>query len=163
LFYQLVKKDEDNTVLVNASVANSSEGSVDFKSGDYGIGSSVTITATPKTGYIFSSWTDTTTNQTYTNNPLTISIKGNTNLIANFERIKYSLTVNVVGQGQVNQNFGGNEVNSRTVEYNQGDRVVLETISSDGWTFSRWQGDASGYEDNCRNTNGWFKDCYRYI
>ena len=37
------KKDEDTTVLVNATVANSSEGTVDFKSGDYEIGSSVTF------------------------------------------------------------------------------------------------------------------------
>ena len=57
------KKDEDTTVLVNATVANSSEGTLDFKSGDYDIGSSITITATPKTGYVFSSWTDTSTNQ----------------------------------------------------------------------------------------------------
>ena len=59
------KKDEDTTVSVNATVANSSEGTLDFKSGDYDIGSSITITATPKTGYVFSSWTNTSTNQTY--------------------------------------------------------------------------------------------------
>ena len=51
------KKDEDTSVLVNASVANTSEGSIDFKSGDYSIGSSVTFSATPKTGYVFSNWT----------------------------------------------------------------------------------------------------------
>ncbi|MCH1613382.1 MAG: hypothetical protein L7S72_08805, partial [Flavobacteriales bacterium] len=62
------KKDEDTSILVNASVANLSEGSVDFKSGDYSIGSSVTFSATPKTGYVFSNWTNTSTNQTYTTN-----------------------------------------------------------------------------------------------
>ena len=51
------KKDEDTSVLVNASVANTSEGSIDFKSGDYSIGSSVTFSAPPKTGYVFSNWT----------------------------------------------------------------------------------------------------------
>ena len=35
------KKDEDTSVLVNASVANSSEGTVDFNSGDYSVGSSI--------------------------------------------------------------------------------------------------------------------------
>ena len=68
------KKDEDTTVLVSATVANSSEGTVDFKSGDYAVGSSVTFTATPKTGYVFSSWTNTSTNQTYTTNPLSLTI-----------------------------------------------------------------------------------------
>ena len=80
------KKDEDTTVSVNATVANSSEGTVDFKSGDYAVGSSVTFTATPKTGYVFSSWTNTSTNQTYTTNPLSITVNENTNLIANFEK-----------------------------------------------------------------------------
>ena len=47
------KKVEVTSILVNASVANSSEGSVDFKSGDYSIGSSVTFSATPKTGYVW--------------------------------------------------------------------------------------------------------------
>ena len=42
------KKDEESTVLVNASVANSAEGSVSFNSGDYVAGTTVTITATPK-------------------------------------------------------------------------------------------------------------------
>ena len=80
------KKDEDTSILVNASVANSSEGSVDFKSGDYSIGSSVTFSATPKTGYVFSNWTNTTTNQTYTTNPLSITVNENTTLVANFEK-----------------------------------------------------------------------------
>ena len=44
------KKDEESTVLVNASVANSAEGSVSFNSGDYVAGTTVTFTATPEDG-----------------------------------------------------------------------------------------------------------------
>ena len=144
------KKDEDPTVVVNASVADSSMGSIDFKAGSYAVGAAVTFSATPQTGYTFVNWTDSSTNQTYSNNPLTINIDGNTTLIANFERNKYTLTVNIVGQGEVSQNLGSNKVNSKTVEYSQGDRVTLETVPSDGWTFSRWQGDASGYGDSVK-------------
>ena len=142
------KREEDPTFFVTASVSNSSEGTVTFNSGDYAVGASVTFTANPKQGYAFTNWVNTQTNQTYTNNPLTISVDGNTTLVANFERNTYTLTVNVVGQGQVNQVLGGNQVNTTIVEYNQGDRVTLQTNPSDGWTFSRWQGDATGYEDS---------------
>tara|TARA_S200000501_G_scaffold186130_1_gene175040 strand:+ start:42 stop:434 length:393 start_codon:yes stop_codon:yes gene_type:complete len=113
------KKEDDPTVVVNASVADSSMGSIDFKAGSYAVGEAVTFNATPQTGYTFVNWTDSSTNQTYSNNPLTINIDGNTTLIANFERNKYTLTVNIVGQGEVSQNLGSNKVNSKTVEYSQ--------------------------------------------
>ena len=100
------KKDEDTTVLVNAMVANSSEGTVDFKSGDYAVGSSVTFTATPKTGYVFSSWTNTSTNQTYTTNPLSITVNENTNLIANFEKAAYNIMFDISGEGRVCDKLG---------------------------------------------------------
>ena len=45
-------------------MTNSSEGSVDFKSGDYASGLSVTFTATPNVGYISTNWANTVTNHT---------------------------------------------------------------------------------------------------
>ena len=80
------KKDEESTVLVNASVANSAEGSVNFNSGDYVAGTTVTFTATPEDGYVFTNWTNTSTNQTYMN-PLSIAVNENTNMVATFNKI----------------------------------------------------------------------------
>ena len=42
------KKEDDPTVVVNASVADSSMGSVDFKAGSYAVGAAVTFSATPR-------------------------------------------------------------------------------------------------------------------
>ena len=78
---------------------------------------------------------------------MTINLTANTNLTANFQLIIYTLTVNVVGQGNVSQVLGDEVNTSTTVEYNQGDRITLQTTPGDEWTFSRWQGDATGYED----------------
>ena len=101
------KKDEESTVLVNASVANSSEGSVNFNSGDYVAGTTVTFTAIPEDGYVFTNWTNTSTNQTYTTNPLSIAVNENTNMVANFDKIAYTIDVDVTGQGEVQKSVVG--------------------------------------------------------
>ena len=132
---------EQFTLTVNSS----SGGSVNNEGGTFSSGTRVTITATPNEGFEFTGWSDSSYGDT---NPLTINVTSNTNITANFQPIRYTLTVNVVGQGQVNQVLGGNANTSTTVEYNQGDRVVLQTNPSNEWTFSRWQGDVTGYEDS---------------
>ena len=93
------KKDEESTVLVNASVANSAEGSVSFNSGDYVAGTTVTFTATPRDGYVFTNWTNTSTNQIFTTNPLSIKVNENTNLVANFEKAAYNVMFTISGEG----------------------------------------------------------------
>ena len=133
------------TVTYTLTAIASEGGTVNNTGGTHNANSSVSITATPNTGYEFTSWSG---DASGTDNPLTVSLTSNTNITANFERIQYTLTVNIVGQGQVNQVLGDNSITSTTVEYNQGDRVTLQTNPGDNWTFSRWQGDATGYEDN---------------
>lgn len=126
------------------SVSSSQGGSVNNEGGTFNSGTRVTITATPDEGFEFTGWSDSSYGVT---NPLTIHLTSNTNITANFQPIRYTLTVDVVGQGQVSQVLGNESNTSTTVEYNQGDRVRLQTTPGDDWTFSRWQGDATGYED----------------
>ena len=126
------------------SVSSGQGGTVNNVDGTYNSGTQVTITATPEEGYEFTGWSDSSYGDT---NPLSLTLTSNTNLTANFQRIRYTLTVNVVGQGQVSQVLGNESNTSTIVEYNQGDRVRLQTTPGDDWTFSRWQGDATGYED----------------
>ena len=135
----------DTVEQFNLNVTSSQGGSVDNEGGAFNSGTRVIITATPESGFEFTGWSDATYGDI---NPLTINLTSNTNITANFERIQYTLTVNIVGQGQVNQVLGDNSITSTTVDYNQGDRVNLQTNPGDNWTFSRWQGDATGYEDN---------------
>ena len=135
------KKDEDTSVLVNASVANSSEGSVDFKSGDYSIGSSVTFSATPKTGYLFSNWTNTSTNQTYTTNPLSIIVNENTTLVANFEKAAYNVLFTISGDGSVQKEVVGGG------GYTHGSQVKLTATPSDDYSFFYWNNDPGDAEN----------------
>ena len=135
------KKDEDTSVLVNASVANSSEGSVDFKSGDYSIGSSVTFSATPKTGYVFTNWTDTNSNQTYTSNPLSITVNENTTLVANFEKAAYNVMFTISGEGSVQKEVVG------AGGFTHGSQVKLTATPSDNYSFFYWNNDAGDTEN----------------
>ena len=138
-----LQKDEDNTVLVNATVANSSEGTVDFNSGDYSVGSSVTFTATPKTGHVFSNWTNTSTNQTYTTNPLSITVNENTNLIANFEKAAYNIMFTTIsGQGSVQKEVVGGG------GFNHGSQVQLTAVPSENYSFFYWNNDPGDTENS---------------
>ena len=137
--------EEPAIVNYNFAVSASEGGSVNSPGDSFAQNTTLTLTATADDGYEFTSWSG---DASGTDNPLTVSLTSNTNITANFERIQYTLTVNIVGQGQVNQVLGDNSITSTTVEYNQGDRVTLQTNPGDNWTFSRWQGDATGYEDN---------------
>ena len=146
-FVSTCKKDEETTVLVNASVANSSEGSVDFKSGDYSIGSSVTFSATPKTGYQFVNWTDASTNQTYSTNPLNLTVNDNTNLIANFEKISYNINLSITGQGEVLK-----EVVGGGTEFTHGSTIELTAVPADDFSFFYWNNTPGDIENPKRIT-----------
>ena len=96
------KEEEPDYVLKNydVSVEATEGGSVSYAGGSIQSGQTVTVNATPSEGYKFTGWCgDATGNE----NPLTVSVYSNTNITANFERIKYVLNVGVVGSGQVSQ------------------------------------------------------------
>ena len=71
-------------------------GTVSTTGGEYEAGQTVSVTATPQGEYVFTSWSDGNTDATRT-----ITISSNTTLIANFEKKKYPLTVNIEGEGVI--------------------------------------------------------------
>lgn len=80
---------------------------MDFKSGDYAFGSSVTFSSAPKTGYSFVNWTNVITNQTHFTNSLNLTVNDNNNLVENFEKVSYNISDNLTGQGEVQKRVGG--------------------------------------------------------
>jgi uncharacterized repeat protein (TIGR02543 family) len=132
------KKEDDPTVVVNASVADSSMGSIDFKAGSYAVGAAVTFSATPQTGYTFANWTDSSTNQTYSNNPLTLNPDQNTTLVANFEKTAYNININVTGNGEVQKQVVGGGAS-----FTHGATVELTAVPADQYSFFYWDNDPS--------------------
>ncbi|MGZ3754766.1 MAG: ice-binding family protein [Mucilaginibacter sp.] len=104
-------------------------------SGAYASGTSVTVTATPNTGYSFTNWTENgaivSTSAAYTF-PLT----ANRTLVANFAINTFTLNVVAVN--------GSVAVNPLQANYNYGTTAQLTATPNAGYSFSGWSGDASG-------------------
>ena len=96
-------------------------------------GASATITITPNTGYRLSKLTVNGTNVTtgVKDNKYTInSISANTTVVATFEQITYTLSVQATGNGTVTYNSTATKNTTKTFTVNHGSSATL-TISAD--------------------------------
>ena len=110
-------------------------GSVNTIGGTYEEGSTVNLTATPNSEFIFTGWSNGSTE-----NPLTITINANTTITASFTKRSYPLTVSIVGEGTVNEELISA---GKTTEYTSGSVVRLTANPASGWEFSSWTGSVS--------------------
>ena len=108
-------------------------GTVSTTGGEYEAGQTVSVTATPQGEYVFTSWSDGNTNPTRN-----IIVDATKTINANFEKRKYVLSLNFVGEGEVLEEI----VNTgRTTEYESGTSVKLTALPSEEWVFVGWSGD----------------------
>ena len=114
------------TTLYTLSVTAGAGGIVNTSGGEYEVGTSLTLTATPNTGYAFTGWSG---NATGTDTSLTITINGNTSITANFEAITYTLTVNAGTGGAVSSSGG---------TYAVGTQVTITATPDSGNAFYNW-------------------------
>ena len=96
-------------------------------------GTTVSLSATPNTGYNFTSWSGDATGST---NPLTVTMNSNKVITANYTAITY--TLNVIA------NHGSVVKLPNQANYNSGSSVILTAIPESGYTFTSWSGDATG-------------------
>jgi hypothetical protein len=105
----------------------------------YGVGTEVSITATPEPDYRFSGWTGDALQGHENDNPLVLSIDKDKSITANFVR-PYKLTI-TAGKG------GTSEPAPGTYTYDSGTVVIIRAIPDSGYQFSGWSVDASGKEN----------------
>jgi hypothetical protein len=98
-------------------------------SGPYHYGDVIQFSASPATGWSFDHWGG---NLAGSSNPVTLTINGNTAVIANFIQNTYVVTTNVVGTGSVNRDVPG--------PYHYNDLVHLTAVPGTGWSFDHWTG-----------------------
>jgi uncharacterized repeat protein (TIGR02543 family) len=104
----------------------------------YTPGEEVTLTAIPDPGWTFSGWSGDVTSS---NNPLQITINGNTSLTATFTKNEYliSLSVDPDGKGTINSNA--------SAPYEYGQQVELTAVPESGWKFKGWNGGVTSTEN----------------
>ena len=110
------------------------------KTTEYPYQTIVELTPVPYNGWRFLEWSG---DLTGSESPKRITINGEKNVTAKFERQTYPLTINIVGEGTVKETV----LPQRTTQYPFETAVILESIPSEGWEFAGWSGDLSGNEN----------------
>jgi len=121
------------------TVSSGDGGAVNSTGGTYTSGESVSITATANSEYVFSGWSNGSTD-----NPLSVTMNSNQTITASFEKVTYTLSTSTEGEGTVTEVLVSS---GRTADYNSGSVVRLTAVPSDGWSFVEWSGGASGVEN----------------
>ena len=85
-----------STTQYQLTVNTGPNGSVSSSGGTYNDGSSISITASPDTGYGFVNWTDSSGNELSTNPTYTFNITSDTTITANYEELLFYLHSNGV-------------------------------------------------------------------
>ena len=114
------------SVTATASPAIGGTATIDPVGGLYAGGSSITLTATPSTGYAFTQWND-----GVTTNPRTVTVTDNADYVAQFALQQFTITAEASPAG------GGTVTGGGTYDYNA--VATLTATPSTGYEFVEWQ------------------------
>ncbi|WP_165779107.1 BspA family leucine-rich repeat surface protein [Rhodohalobacter barkolensis] len=103
-------------------------------------GESIRITALVNEHWVFDRWQG---DHRGTSNPASVSMDSDKNVTALFVKRDYPLTVNVEGEGSVEEKV----VNTKNTDYEHGTVVELTAVPTDGWYFSHWSGSVESEEN----------------
>ena len=126
-------------ILVTTSVTKTGNGIANPSVGTttYNYGDTVSVTATPDTGWEITTVTIDGTAHTL---PYSFTIISNTSIDFTFTQIQHTLTVNITGNGTVSQNPSV----PSSGRYNYGETVQLTAVPATGYQFDGWSGDLTG-------------------
>ena len=132
--------DSSSTPTFTLNITAGNGGSVSNTGGTYDQGTQVTITATPNAEYVFSNWSNGSTE-----NPITLTINRNITLSATFIKRRYPLSIYTQGQGTVSETLVS--AGKTPSEYTSGSVVRLTANPANGWVFSAWSGAVSSSQN----------------
>lgn len=121
----------DNYIVVNYKIpgyiitVNAGVGGTVTGGGEYDNGTTVTLTATPNTGYKFKQWSDGDTSATRT-----VTVTGNATYTAEFEKVTVTISASA------DPSEGGSVTGTGSYQY--GETFTLTAVPNDGYKFVRW-------------------------
>ena len=104
---------------------------------NYTYGTTVLLNANPATGWKFDHWDG---DLTGSDNPTTINMTENKNIIAFFTQEQYKLNITINGNGIVDKS-------PDYENYTYGTNVTLNADPAAGWRFDHWDGDLTGSDN----------------
>lgn len=144
---------------LTTTVTPAETGTITPVSGMYNEGTEIELQATPIAEYLFKNWEGDAGGN---NNPLKIIMLEDKNITAVFEKINYSLDIEIIGEGTVNQEIVVTK--SSSTDYESGTTVQLTAVPNNEWKFVAWSGDHTGTEnpmqikmDQARNLTATFE------
>jgi len=135
-FLLLVSCSKD-PVMYNVTISSTEGGTVSPQSGSFEEGSSVTFTATPIAEYLFTKWSNGSTQ-----NPLVLTVTSDLTLQATFTKKQYELTISKEGEGTVSE-----RVINTGKGYDSGTKVELTAVPAGEWVFAGWSGDVTSNDN----------------
>ncbi|MPR31872.1 InlB B-repeat-containing protein [Salmonirosea aquatica] len=111
-------------------------GTISPAAGQFEEGKQIQITAIAGPEYVFKEWQG---GASGSNNPIMVTMTGDKQLVAVFEKRKYPLAVRVEGEGFVQEKVI--ESGRTTTDYPSGTVVELRAVASEGWLFGYWDSD----------------------
>ena len=144
LFVVLTTCSDDDPVYykLTTQVTPDESGTIAPASGMFYEGTEIELKATPNAEYVFKNWTGDASGD---DNPLKIVILEDKNITAVFEKVNYALTIDIIGEGTVNQELV--LAKSSSTDYESGATVELTAVPDDQWKFVEWSGDHTGSEN----------------
>ena len=136
LFLFSCEKKEEYTLFINIQPENT--GLTNPLSGQkFEEGTSVDLSATPNRNYKFSNWSGDITG---IQNPTVVEMDADKNITANFEKLKFSLNITILGNGKVEEKI----IAQKVTDYEIGTKIRLTAIPDGGNIFLNWFGDTTG-------------------
>jgi uncharacterized repeat protein (TIGR02543 family) len=127
----------ESTPVYTISTSVNGEGEIEPSSGEFEEGETVTLTATPTQHWVFDEWGG---DASGTSSSVTITMDADKNILGNFIRKEYPLSITIDGEGTVDEQV---ITKPKTTDYPFETVVELTPIPDPEWKFTGWSGDVS--------------------
>ena len=122
---------------LSTNISPEEAGSVEPESGEFDDGEEVELIASAEGEWLFDRWEEDASGSSDTT---TVIMDGDRDVTAIFEKRKYPLTLNIEGEGTVDEEV----VQAKSTDYESGTVVELTANSAEGWEFVEWQEELEG-------------------